>query len=427
VTFNGAGGQQILGTLATKTFNTVVINMTAGQLLNTGGGTTTITVSGNLTETQGNFTPPATLTVTGSFTLTAGAFTAGTNFNIAGDLTKNGGTFTAGAGTVTFNGAAQAIGGSTTPTFNNLTLSGPGAKTASTAINISGALTINQSLTMSGSNVLTMQSTASQPTFASLTEITGNMTWQSIGASAYTFNNAQTIVTFSGADAGRTFTLKSQPATPPTGYSAGHTVNRDFNVSYSNWNTGTVTLQLAYLQAEASTLGVTETTLKGFDGGIAANHKLVGTITRTTSTGSTFGYLSYAGLTSGVLVAGELALDDSFVQFYSVAAAAWNVGSTWDAGVAPGAAADVVIDNNFPVSIPNGYAASAKSVTINATATGLTVGGGASGSLAVGTGGITNNSAGTGLTVAVGASVTITGADLTNNGSITNNGTIIVQ
>ena len=58
---------------------------------------------------------------------------------------------------------------------------------------------------------------------------------------------------------------------------------------------------------------------------------------------------------------------------------------------------------------------------------GLVVGGGASGSLAVGTGGLTNNSAATGLTVAAGASVTITGADLTNTGAISNAGTITVQ
>jgi autotransporter-associated beta strand protein len=418
------------------------------RTLSLGAGTVTINADRQITVSAGTLTiggaisaSSINLTKVGTGTLSFGANTvtlngltisAGTltstsgTLSLAGDFSNNG-TFTHNSGTVTLNGVAQAIGGSSISTFNNLTLGGTGAKAANIGINIADGLTVNQPLTMSGSNVLTMQSTASQPTFASLTEITGTMTWQAIGASAYTFNNAQTIVTFSGADAGRTFTLKSQPGVPPTGYSLGHTVNRDFNVSYTNWNTGTVTLQLAYLQAEASTLGVTESKLKGFDGGIAPVHKLTGSPTRQASGPAAFGYLSYSGLASSVLVAGEIALDDQFNQFYSVAATAWNVNSTWDAGLVPTSADDVVIANNFPVTIPDGYTAAALSVAINATSTGLTVGAGSSGVLNVGSGGLTNNSTGTGLTVRAGASVTITGANLTNNGAITNNGTITVQ
>jgi hypothetical protein len=417
------------------------------RILNLGTGTVTINADRQITVSAGTLTIGGAISAgsynlakAGAGTLSFGAnavtlngltISAGTLTSTSGTMSlaadfSNNGTFTHNSGTVTLNGVAQAIGGSSISTFNNLTLGGTGAKAANIGINIVGAVTVNQPLTMSGSNVLTMQSTASQPTFGSaLTEITGAMTWQAISASAYTFNNAQTIVTFLGADGTRTFTLKSQPGVPPTGYTSGNTVNRDFNVTYTNWNTGTVTLQLAYLQAEAS--GVTESSLKGFDGGIAPVHKLTGAPTRTTSTGSTFGYVSHSGLTSSVLVAGEIALDDQFNEFYSIAAAAWNVGTTWDAGAVPGSADDVVIADNFPVTIPDAYAAAANSVTINATATGLTVGGGTSGSLAVGAGGLTNNSTGTGLAVSLGASVTITGGNLTNAGAITNNGTITVQ
>jgi hypothetical protein len=362
-------------------------------------------------------------------TISAGTLTSTSGtLSLAGDF-SNSGTFTHNSGTVTLNGVTQAIGGSAVTAFNNLTLGGTGAKTASIGINVSGALTVNQPLTMSGSNVLTMLNGASQPTFSGLTEITGSMTWQAYSAAAYTFNNAQTIVTFTGADGARTFTVKSLPNTYPSFATvlAGHTVKRDFNVSYSGWSTGTATLRLAYLQGEASTLGVTESRLSDFDGDIAGANRLTGTPTRTASGPAAFGYLSYSGLTSATLAPNELALDDRFSQIKSIASAAWNVATTWDANAIPEATDDVIVDNTFPVNIPNGYTAAAVSVTINTTSTGLTVGGGTSGVLNVGTGGLTNNSTGTGLTVSAGAVVTITGENLTNAGSITNNGTITVQ
>jgi len=101
------------------------------------------------------------------------------------------------------------------------------------------------------------------------------------------------------------------------------------------------------------------------------------------------------------------------------------VGSTWDEGLVPTATDEIVI-NTSPVTVPDGYAASALSATINATKS-LVVGEGTSGSLAIGAGGLTNNSAAPGLTVSVSGTVTITGGDLTNTGAISNAGTITVQ
>ncbi len=75
------GAQAITGSVASKTFYNVIVNKTAGQLLNTAGGTTSLTVN-DLTETQGNFTAPATLTINGNFLHTAGTFIAGANIFI---------------------------------------------------------------------------------------------------------------------------------------------------------------------------------------------------------------------------------------------------------------------------------------------------------------------------------------------------------
>ena len=87
------------------------------------------------------------------------------------------------------------------------------------------------------------------------------------------------------------------------------------------------------------------------------------------------------------------------------------------------------VEINTKVTVPDGVAAVASSVLIDeGTAKGLTVGGGTTGTLSVGTGGIlNNNSAGDGLTVAPGANVTITSGIMNNNGAITNAGTIRVQ
>jgi hypothetical protein len=149
--------------------------------------------------------------------------------------------------------------------------------------------------------------------------------------------------------------------------------------------------------------------------------------TRSTSGPAAFGYLFYSGLTSATLAPGEVGLDDRFGSFKSIAVAAWNVVTTWDQNDIPSSYDYVIVDNNKPVTIPDGYTAVALSVTINSTATGLTIGTGTSGALNIGTGGLTNNSAGTGLAVSLGANVTITSGTLTNAGKITNNGTVIVQ
>jgi hypothetical protein len=278
-----------------------------------------------------------------------------------------------------------------------------------------------------------MQNGALQPSFTGQYEVTGTMSWQAYLAQAYTFHNSATSVTFTGADGTRTFTLSSAPGTYPTGNSVGHTVHRSYTASYANWSTGTVAMQLAYLQGEGSTLGVTEAKLKDFqNGGISTSNKMVGLPSgRVTSGAGSFGSVTYSGLTTAQLLPATnnaLAFDDRFSTFTSIAIANWNVATTWDANAVPSSTDDVVIAGAFGVTIPNAYAAVANSVQIDDGASGgLTLAGTGTLTTTASGGGITNNNLlGAGLTVGGSASVTVNGS-LANNGAITNGGTITVQ
>ncbi|MCX6120713.1 MAG: hypothetical protein NTX44_03745 [Ignavibacteriales bacterium] len=416
VNFTGTSAQTVLGGV---TYN--------GDLNLSGTGAKVI----DATVTAGkNFNASSNITIAGSGTLAFGGTANGT---ISGDLVNNGTITAPASGLIIFGGAGQNISGSNSIAFNNVTFAGTGAKNVNTGISISsgGQLAVNQPLIMSGSNALTMKAGALQPSFAGQTEITGSMAWEATSAQTYIFNNASTEIAFTAPDAGRTLMLKSQPSVNPTDYSLAHTVNRKFNVIFANSSSTTVNVKLAYLQGEGSSLGVTESKLKDFQNGIAASKKVSGTPTRLTSGAGSFGYVTANNITSAqLLAANELALDDRFSIFKSIAGATnWDVAGSWDANAVPGGTDDVEIDGSYAVTIPTGVSAAANYVLIDqgsGTSGGLTLSGTAG--LAVGSGGlINNNSTGAGLNVGSGTSVTITTGTLTNNGAITNAGTIRVQ
>jgi hypothetical protein len=135
----GAGGTNTLSvgngslTAASIAINATTAGRTSILSINTG----TVTVSGNLTSGGGD----SILTFTGAGTLNAGGtFMSGTA-----------GTFTAGTGTVNFNAAgAQAIA-QFAYTFNNVTLSGSGAKTTTNAT-INGILSMEGTATTAGTS-----------------------------------------------------------------------------------------------------------------------------------------------------------------------------------------------------------------------------------------------------------------------------------
>jgi hypothetical protein len=313
---------------------------------------------------------------------------------------------------------------------NNLDVQAASATTVNGAfdLNVGGQVTLASTLTKTvAGNPVSFANAAS--TVSGTSEIVGSVrrTHAFVAATPYTFNNAATIVTPSVAAALTSFTISSLPATSPTNYLAGNSVNRKYSSTYTG--TFTADVQLGYAASEYT--GSLQTRLKFFQGGIAKANKIGGTYTPGTS--GSFSYVKLAALASTNLTSGlELGIDDRYNMFISKAIANWDVATTWDALAIPGASDDVEIADAFAVTIPAGYAAVAQSVAIDepagaAVTGGLTLTGGTN-SLTVGAGGIQNNNTkGAGLNVGAGSNVVINGSNLTNNGKITNAGTITVQ
>jgi Secretion system C-terminal sorting domain len=156
------------GTLTTFAGSTVNYNGAAqtinsanylGNLTFSGSGVKTMTgttsVGGNFTLSgSASTTPTAALTIGGNVilgtgtTFTAGAFT----HNVAGNWTNNGATFTNTGSTINLNGTvAQTVGGTTSTTFNNLTLNNTFGTipqfTAGINTTVTGTLTMTSGVT----------------------------------------------------------------------------------------------------------------------------------------------------------------------------------------------------------------------------------------------------------------------------------------
>jgi hypothetical protein len=162
-TYSGSGGVTISGTGTTisiggfTTTGTVSMTKTAGTATFTAAGSTTGNVNGAGLTINGsggtlNLGTSLTHTFTAAVTLTAGTLNGGSStLNANGATTTcwtgTGTVFSAGTGTVNFGRAgAQTIAASTT-TFNNLTVSGSGAKTFSNGNTVNGIYSIENSTT----------------------------------------------------------------------------------------------------------------------------------------------------------------------------------------------------------------------------------------------------------------------------------------
>ena len=159
--------------------NTIEYNGATQTVITPNGATTgysSLILSGSSTKTLPGLTIAGDFTMAGTASTTAGALTIGGNFtlgsgtafagaykhSIGGNFVNNGATFTATGSTFEFNGtSSQTIGGSSSSTFNNLTLNN------STGIGLDINETINGTLTFTIGNLtlnaydLTLASSAS--------------------------------------------------------------------------------------------------------------------------------------------------------------------------------------------------------------------------------------------------------------------------
>ena len=223
VTINGSNSIAITGALtmprpatgSTGTVNIGTGSITCGSIalsattaarkdvINISTGT--LTVSGNITSGGAG----CQIVFSGAGTLNAGGtFMSGTA-----------GTFTCSSSTVNFDGAAQAIA-PFAYTFNNVTLSGSGAKTLTNA-------TINGNLVLSSGSTVTVTTAAALTVGGNLT--VGDGTTFTAGAFALTVTGTTTV----GSGSGSTATLTTNSATGTKTFTGAVTINSNGVLSES--------------------------------------------------------------------------------------------------------------------------------------------------------------------------------------------------
>ncbi len=179
ITLNGAVNQSISGFTTT---GAVSMTKTAGAATFTGnvnGGALTINGAGGTLALGAGLTH----TFSGTWTRTAGTLDAGSStLNLNGALAGAGGTFTAGTSSVNYGGAgAQTVAG---VVYNNLSTIGGGVKTTGAAVTVNGNLTVGAGTTFTvGAFAITVNGN---------TSITGTLTHSS-ATGAKTYVGAVTI------------------------------------------------------------------------------------------------------------------------------------------------------------------------------------------------------------------------------------------
>jgi hypothetical protein len=206
---SGSGGITITGTAATQSIGcfttTGLVSMTktsgtATFTCNVNGAGLTINGSGGTLNLGDGFTH----TFTGTWTRTAGTLNGGSSLlKLSGGLSGTGGTFTAGTGTVEYFAAGAQTAASVT--YNNLTLSGSGAKTTA-GITVNGILSMEGNGTVTASAVPTYGTAATLQYKGSALKTTGPEFPATFGGSGGVIINNASGVNL-GANAGITYGL----------------------------------------------------------------------------------------------------------------------------------------------------------------------------------------------------------------------------
>lgn len=300
--------------------------LTAGSLAFTNGGgfqrhimtisTGTATISGDVTQ-AGSF-GSATITISSTGTLNlGGAF-----------LDSSNGTLNAGTGTVNYNGAAQTVGDFT---YNNLTLSGSGAKdlsTQTTVTNINNNFVLSGTATAAPVSNLTIGGAVTLGAGTTFTagalthNVAGN--WTNNGA---TFTNTGSTINFNGAaqsiggSSSTTFANVTMTGSGTKTYSIATFVSGNLSIA-----TSIVLNPGAIITHTARTL-----TLGG-------NGQLAGTYGSTSSAATNKNNTFFTAGTTGIVTVSNTA-------YYTRQTGNWNTAATWSNATYGGAAA-----SSFPVA-----------------------------------------------------------------------------
>jgi hypothetical protein len=437
------------------------------------GGTITSAASGSVLNFGANVVNTAAANVTLTSTGEAQFF---------GSVNTTGLSFASGS-TVTFDGGAQVVPG---VTFGNLTIAGSAAKTSGANIAVAGNLVLSQDLDMfAGSDVLSFANSGS--TVTGTNEVIGAVTrtHQMDAATSYAFNRAEVTALFDGNE-NNDLTITMRPGVSPNGVGANY-VNRFYGVTSSaDLTTNNMDLQLYYTDAERQGTAITAETklgVRGYNGSTLSKYSTAsGAYTRNVA-GAT-NTVALTNLNAGLTGIQEFALVP--ITYQTIASGSWATTATWGSTIddVPTATDDAEVLHTVDV----GAAATIAALTItddatfagkllvddaNFNATTITNNGGeinvsatrtltVSGALSNNTGttsvdlitvsgianlaSVTNN---TTFTVATGGdvnmtgafanisgatlntvgtgSLTITGADLTNGGTVANAGSITLE
>jgi hypothetical protein len=243
VEYNGTSAQALPP--AFTTYNNLNLNNPAGTT-----GFVGLTVNGLIEVKAGTFTSSSNynnVQIDSGATLAA---TAASTINVSGNWTNNGGTFTPNTSTVNLNGSgAQAIGGTGTTTFNNLTVSN------ATAISMNNDNTVNGVLALTNADInVAATKTLTQPLAGSSTgtfDVNGRVqrTGFVSGGGALSFGNPfNTIqVTAGAAPANIVVDLVRSVPTGPQGFPTA--VQRTYTITPSAGGF-TGTLRLHYRDSE---------------------------------------------------------------------------------------------------------------------------------------------------------------------------------
>ena len=340
--------------------------------------TGTATYAANVTVTAGLFNVAGgTATVQSTSTLSLANSTnaqlqlgAGATLDVAGVLQNNlpartNWTFDANS-TIRFTRIAD---GQTIPytvasnPYGNVYTSGGTKSTESGGdVVMAGNLTVeSDNITVASTRVWNMTNPLATVTYSGAganSEIVGQMqrAISNTPGPSYTFNNAQTQVTFTAGTPPTAMTLAVLPQTNPNNYDNTKDVQRKVTVSWDGSNNWTATFRVGYKESEIPS-GVDQSSLRFYESPTSGTPEKVSTgnpYNRSNAAGANLGYIQLAGIqgTAAAVPNGfryiasgnDLLLRGGPSVFYAIRSGRWSNPNTWDEGVEPSPSDEVVID-----------------------------------------------------------------------------------